>query len=146
MDKSMLAKTVGKNYNEITTAKPGIGGMLLGEGDKYGSLISGYNLPDGTKVMRHMKKSTASSSSISTNLLPVSYGSNDIAYQLFYFRVGQDGVIRDWASGYYNGASQGCLGILGVSAACGNEKNTLPVEKFDSIVVTSENTPLSSWQ
>ena len=152
-DRRAINDTIGKNYNTITNEtsanfSEGFSNQAL----KYGKFLSSYNLADGSKVMRHTDTYSLLSSGFGLGVIGVT-GLNtkaNLAYRIFYFKVGNDGIIKDWANGVSANATgtQECsgLGVGGFSMeSCGDIKGNAPVAEIDSIARTSTEQPLSSW-
>ncbi len=145
LDRKMLSSTIGKNYQALSVKNKMTLSSLVGNDPLYGAFVSSYNLPNGNTVMRHMDRYTSGSTQILPGM-PVSLGSQSVAYRLFYFNVGRDGTVKDWASGFYNGAKQKCLGIAGMTlSTCGNLKNDLNFSQIDDMVTTSSGASIKSW-
>jgi hypothetical protein len=142
----MLQSTIGKQYEDLTKDNKLTVTGLLGQDKVYGNFVSSYDLPDGSKVMRHLDRYKSAGNSISGMGLPINVGQQETAYRIFYFKVDSTGIVRDWASAFYNEASQDCIGVAGIGLDyCGSTKNALQPEKMDGMVRTSTGQPIGSW-
>ena len=142
LDHKLLKGAVGKSYTEISSKKKYTVQALLGSDPEYGEFISSYTLPDGSRVMRHMDRYIGGGMQFGGAL---NMAEQKIAYRLFYFKVDKAGIIRDWASGFYNGESQKSVGVSGFQIPVGETQNALPIQSFDGLVLTSAGQQLGSW-
>lgn len=137
LNRSQMSDVIGKNYNNdiVAETKSALGGFVYG--NKYGPFIGSYNLPNGGKLMRHAREQ--SSGGIGSGNLMV----EGTSYSLFYFKVDNQGIIRDWATGYYDGPTKDCMGIsaFGMSTC----KKEYPLQQFDRAVRTSSGADINSW-
>jgi hypothetical protein len=145
IDHKMLAGTIGKPYESLTRKTKLTASGLLGQDKVYGNFVSSYRLVDGGVVMRHVDRYKSGGSRASFGL-PISIGSDRTAYRVFYFNVGKDGTVRDWASGFYNDSKASCIGVTGLGLSyCGKNKKELDFNQLDNIVKTSSGQPITIW-
>ena len=146
MDRKMMESTVGKQYDALVEKNKFTMGGAIGQDKQYGNFINSTALPDGGMLMRHLDKYKSGGMGIGTGPLPFMVGEKRIAYRLFYFNVGPDGIIRDWASGFYNGETKSCIGLEMFNLDyCGDSDKAFPYEKMDRFVKTSSGKPITAW-
>lgn len=146
-DQNILDYTVGRDYATIAAREAMTQQALFGDDRAYGDFFGASQLSGGDTLYRHLERSEAATSS-SDVLGLVGGDSARIDYRLFYFRVGPDGVIKDYANGVVSGELVRCSYYLGgVFQNCGNtEIASADIAQMDAAVTTSSGQPLASWQ
>lgn len=146
-DKEILQKTIGKNYNDFVNDKYSFFGGLINKGDKYGKNLNVENLPSGYKIIRNLDKYDGINSNLVVLGLPIGYGKNTVTYRLLYFYTDQNNIVHDWASGFYNDETTGCMTIVGINTGlCGDTEGKIDYTQFDSLVKTSNGSSIDSWK
>lgn len=142
-DRNYMRYAMGKSYAHVATLNSS---ALMGGESGYGPPIGSYRLADGDTVHRHMGES----GSIETGMnFAGLVGTNRVAtnYRLAYFRVGPDGIVKDWAVGSVPGEQSSCIRYIGgIVEKC--EDQSLVRRNFavlDSMVTTSGGQPLGAW-
>jgi hypothetical protein len=143
-DKNVLNYTVGKPYAEVAATRA-MDDLLL-QNRAYGKLFYKSQFANGDTLYRHAKPVEASSSGIDLGVFGSQ--SKQYNYSLFYFRVGADGKIIDFANGVLPGKEIKCLNYLGgIFQNCQDASLlTNDIAALDAAVKTSAGGPLSSWQ
>ena len=146
-DQNVLAATVGRPYAEVAATQAMTTEGLFGQDKAYGVLVSQSRLDNGDTVYKHLERTVASQST--TDFFGITGNVEQrIDYRLFYFRVGTDGIIKDFANGVVTGENVNCVTyISGLINNCGDAQvMSSDVAVWDAAVITSSGQPLSSWQ
>ena len=145
-DRNVLSYTVGKPYEQIAATRATTPEAIFQDIKAYGRLIGQSQLAGGDTVYKHIQSRETSRSGVDLGLLGSSTSNTD--YALLYFRVGPDGVIRDYANGVVPGESVSCVEYIGgLFTNCDNAQQlTRDIAQMDAAVLTSSGQPLSSWQ
>lgn len=146
-DRNILDYTLGKPYTEIAQREAMTQEALFGTDYAYGNPFGASPLPGGDTLQRHVEVSAAMQTNTDIAGLFGSDGTR-FDYRLFYFRVGPDGVIKDYANGVVSGQLIRCSYYIGgIFENCGNaELASTDMAQMDAAVTTSAGAPLSSWQ
>lgn len=145
-DRNYMRYASGKPYAQIagqsTTSLDG----LLGGATIYGPMIGAYALADGDRVYRHIDNVESSSTSVDAGIL-MRRERVATRYRLAYFRVGPDGIVKDWATGALPGERLGCTWYAaGFIRQCASDAQRLQsIAVYDSLVRTSGGAALSAW-
>lgn len=145
-DRNYMRYASGKPYAQIagqtTTSLDG----LLGGATIYGPMIGAYALADGDRVYRHIDNVESSSTSVDAGIV-MRRESVATRYRLAYFRVGPDGIVKDWATGALPGERLGCTWYAAgfIRQCAGDEQRLQSLAVYDSLVRTSSGAPLSAW-
>ena len=126
INNSQLKNTLGKPYTQVMYERP-----------DFGKLVGRESLPNGDQVMKHVGEFGSATSNVGGI-----YGKQDQQARVIYFRVGKDGVIKDWATEFYKAGSSTCW----VGICSGATKEQVPTEEFDKIVKTSNGHSLDAWR
>ncbi len=145
-NRSYMRAAMGKPYQQVADSRlPG--SLIPGQGEPaYGPMIGSYRLENGDMVYRHIGDGATSTSS--TDFGSLAGGERkSVLLRLAYFRVGADGIIRDWATGSLAGGQTACrYYIAGIFQRCTDiEAQRQSFAIYDSLVKTSSGAPLSSW-
>lgn len=145
-DRNVLNFTVGKEYAKIAATNATTTEGLFGREKAYGDRIGQSQLSNGDIVYKHAARNEASESSVNLGL----FGGSEkiIDYRLMYFRVGSDGLIKDYANGVVSGEKINCVNYIGgLFQNCDNAQQlSTDIAQMDAAVLTSQSLPLSSWQ
>lgn len=145
VDQSVLRSFVGRDYAEVTRALPVLPLQPVQE-PPFGHRFATTELPDGSRLHRHLIRGVARESRV--NVLGLA-GSTErqFSYRLLYFRVGRDGLVTDTANGFVMGEGQRCVGYLGgLFRTCENAQAlAADITFFDAQVRTSDGRPISAW-
>jgi len=144
-DRNYMRYAMGKPYAQIAAQNPmslaGMAGATV-----YGPMIGSYALAGGDTVYRHIDNVESSTTNVDAGLL---LGSESVAtrYRLAYFRVGPDGIVKDWATGTLPGERLGCTWYVGgIIRQCSSDEQRLQsLAVYDSLVKTSGDQPLGAW-
>lgn len=144
-DSNVLGYTIGKPYAEVAAQKS-LDDLLL-RNKAYGEVLSQAPLPGGDMLYRHAKPVEAGESGFNVGGL-VGSSNKRFNYSLFYFRVGPDGVIKDYANGVLPGSEVSCMSYLGDIFRNCEDTQLLSddLARLDGAVTTSSGQPLASWQ
>lgn len=144
-DANILSYTVGKPYAEIAGQNSMSMGGLMGREKAYGELIQSSQLPNGDTLYRHGQAHAAQTTS--TDFLFMGGDSTRFDYRLFYFRVGADGVIKDYANGVVSAQQIECVDYIGgIFQNCSDTVLlSSDMAQMDAVVRTSAGMPLSAW-
>jgi hypothetical protein len=136
----------GKPYQEVASLNPMTLESITGGQTAYGPIIGAYRLENGDRVYRHAANVESSESSVDVGIF-MQRRSAQSRYRLAYFRVGPDGIVKDWATGALPGERVGCTAYAaGIFRTCTSDaeiRQSMAV--YDSLVRTSANLPLSAW-
>jgi hypothetical protein len=144
-DHNVLSYTIGKSYAEVASQKA-LDDLLL-RNKAYGEMISQTALPDGDMLYRHAKPVEAVQSDFNVGGL-IGRSKTRYNYSLFYFRVGSDGLIKDYANGVLPGSDVSCMTYLGDIFRNCEDAQLLSndIARLDAAVRTSSGQTLASWQ
>lgn len=144
-DANILRFTVDKPYAQIAAQNTTSFEGLMGREKAYGDLIHSSQLANGDTLYRHGQAYAAQTTS--TDFLFMGGGSTRYDYRLFYFRVGADGVIRDYANGVVSGQQIECVEYIGgIFRNCTDTALlSTDISQMDAQVRTSAGMPLSAW-
>jgi hypothetical protein len=144
-DRNYMRYATGKPYAQIASQNQmsveGLAGATI-----YGPMIGEYRLTDGDTVYRHIDNVESTRTNVGAGML-MQRESVGTRYRLAYFRVGPDGIVKDWATGALPGERLGCTWYVGgFVQQCSNETQRLQsLAVYDSLVRTSSDSPLPSW-
>ena len=125
LSNSQLDKLVGKPYADVVYEHPDFG-KLVGREKTSGAFV----------IMKHVGDFGAESSDVGGI-----YGKKILTARVIYFKVDKGGIVRDWATEFYQSGKQTCwVGFCG-----GAESKQVPVEEFDRIVRTSKGETIAAW-
>jgi hypothetical protein len=125
VDNAQLKNTVGKPYADVIYQHP-----------YFGKLIGRERLQSGDEIMKHVGEFGKSTSDM-VGL----YGKQRQNMRALYFLVDTQGVIKDWASEFYEAGSASCwVGICG-----GSTNEQVPLEELDKLVKTSSGGSVAAW-
>ncbi|MEM7216321.1 MAG: hypothetical protein AAF423_12325 [Pseudomonadota bacterium] len=145
-NRSSTSWAQGKPYSQVAALGNRPLDQLSTEPVGFGQLIGQSSLADGTTVYRHIAPAAKTTSSSDFAGL-VGTQKEVTNFRLSYFKVGQNGVVQDWATGSVPGSISDCVSyIAGIFQKCtdqGRVKQALAV--YDSIVRTSTGSPMTSW-
>jgi hypothetical protein len=144
-DRNYMRYATGKPYAQIASQSQmtleGLAGATI-----YGPMIGQYRLADGDTVYRHIDNVESTRTSVDAGFM---MQRENVAsrYRLAYFRVGPDGIVKDWATGSLPGERLGCTWYAGgFVRQCSSEAQRLQsLTVYDSLVQTSSGQPVSSW-
>lgn len=145
LDNAVMGTLVGRPYASVTAVMPSLPFGPPSE-PPYGRLFSVSDLPDGSRLHRHMIRDIGQSSSVSI-LGITTQETQRFSYRLMYFKVDRAGIVRDTANGFWLGESQRCVGYLGnIFQTCENPQAlAADVTFFDTLVKTADGRPLDAW-
>ncbi|BAV45793.1 Uncharacterized protein MLTONO_0890 [Mesorhizobium loti] len=144
-DRNYMRYATGKPYTQIASQSQmsveGLAGATI-----YGPMIGAYRLADGDTVYRHIDNVESTRTNVDAGVL-MQRESVGTRYRLAYFRVGPDGIVKDWATGALPGERLGCTWYAGgFVQQCSSETQRLQsLAVYDSLVRTSNDRPLPSW-
>lgn len=145
-DRSYMRVAMGKPYVQMADLRlPG--SLIPGQGElAFGPMIGSYRLASGDMVYRHIGNGATSSSSVDFGGL-IGGERESVLQRLAYFRVGPDGLVRDWATGSVQGSQTACRYYVGgIFQRCTDiEAQRQSFAIYDAMVRTSSKQPLSSW-
>jgi hypothetical protein len=144
-DANILNYTLGKPYAQIAAQNTTSFEGMMGREKAYGNLIHRSQLPNGDTLYRHGQAYAAQTNS--TDFLFMGGNSTRYDYRLFYFRVGADGVIKDYANGVVSAQQIECVNYIGgIFQNCTDTALlSSDVSQMDAQVRTSASMPLSAW-
>ncbi len=145
-NRSTTSWALGKPYSRVAALGNSTLEQLSAEQTGYGQMIGQTSLADGTTLYRHIAPGAQSESS--SNFVGLVGKSKQVTnYRLSYFKVGQDGIVKDWATGSAPGSISDCVTYIGgIFQKCqdqGRIRQALFV--YDSRVRTSSGATLDSW-
>lgn len=144
-DRNYMRYATGKPYAQIASqsqmSMQGTAGATI-----YGPMIGEYRLSDGDTVYRHIDNVESTRTNVDAGIV-MQRESVATRYRLAYFRVGPDGIVKDWATGALPGERLGCTWYAGgFVQQCSSETQRLQsLAVYDSLVRTSSEQPLSTW-
>ncbi len=144
-DSVVLSHTIGRTYEKVSTSKHLVAGELLPQ-LAYGNRIGQTTLPSGDVIYKHATLREAGESSIDFGFIGSS--KTKMEYAVYYFLVGGDGVVKDYANGIVDGGKVSCMEYVGgFIRSCGNsEQLNSDLGYVDSMMRTSNGQPVSVWQ
>jgi len=145
-DRNYMRYAMGKPYQEVASLNPMTFESLTTGTTAYGPIVGGYTLENGDRVYRHAASIQSSESSVDAGLF-MQRRSVQNRYRLAYFRVGPDGLVKDWATGALPGERVGCTAFAaGLFRTCTSDAEVAQsMAVYDSLVRTSAGQPLSAW-
>lgn len=146
VDQTTLGFTVGKPYQQIASMRKTTLEGMFDDDRAYGELFASQELSDGTTLYRHLDRYESGGTTTSVGGIFGSEKTN-YAYRLLYFKVDDQGVIRDYANGFLHGEATNCVSwVGGIFRKCEDPAALrTTVELYDSLVKTSDGLPLSAW-
>jgi len=145
-NRSTTSWALGKQYSRVAALGTTPLEKLSGEQIGFGPLIGSIRLADGTTLHRHIAPSSeANTSSDFGGLVGTSKKVSN--YRLSYFKVGQDGVVMDWATGRAAGTVSDCLTFIsGIIQRCSDQSRVQQtLVSYDAAVRTSSGSTLNAW-
>lgn len=145
-DRNYMRYAMGKPYQEVASLNPMTLESLTTGSTAYGPIVGGYRLDNGDRVYRHAASIQSSESSVDAGLF-MQRRSVQNRYRLAYFRVGPDGLVKDWATGTLPGERVGCTAFAaGIFRTCTSDAEVAQsMAVYDSLVRTSNGQPLGTW-
>lgn len=145
-NRSTTSWSLGKQYTRVATLGNSPLDQLAVDQTGFGSLIGQSQLTDGTTVYRHIAPSAESQSYSDFGGLAAS-NKQVTNYRLSYFKVGQDGIVNDWATGKASSSISTCVSfIAGIFQKCTEQARVnQAVEIYDSLVRTSAGGTITQW-
>ena len=145
-NRSTTGWAMGKPYTQVAALGNSALDQLATEQTGFGQMIGQTSLADGTILYRHI--APAAQTETSSDFVGLIGKSKQVTnYRLSYFKVGQDGIVKDWATGSAPGSISDCVTyISGIFRKCedqGRIKQALFV--YDNQVRTSSGSPITSW-
>lgn len=145
-NRSMTSWAKGRPYTQVAALGNRPMDRLAVDQTGYGQMIGASPLADGTMLYRHIAPGAEMQTSSSFGGL-VGSDKTVTNYRLSYFKVGQDGIVQDWATGAVPGTISDCIRYLGgLFSRCEDQglvSQTLAA--YDSVVLTSGGQPMSVW-
>ena len=145
-NRSTTSWAMGKPYNQVASLGNSTLAQLSTEQYGFGQMIGQSSLQDGSILYRHIAPSAeAESGSDFAGLVGKSKKVTN--YRLSYFKVGQDGIVKDWATGSVPGTFSSCVTYIGgVFQKCNDQGRVRQaLVSYDSSVRTSSNNTIDSW-
>ena len=139
------AYALNKSYASVA-ALPDYESDTLGRVRMFGDEVGSFTLANGDVVHRHAKREQRSTSSVDIGIIRNSESAS-YRMRLTYFRVGPDGIVRDFASGFVDGGSEKCISyVAGLMQRCQDMAalNRTLIE-FDAAVRTRDGQTLAAW-
>lgn len=137
---------MGKQYSKVAALGTSTIAQLTPNAHGFGDMIGRSELADGTTIYRHLAPAVKRESYGSFSGL-VGGNSTKQNYRLSYFKVGQDGIVKDWATASVPGTVQSCINYIGgIFQKCKDQaliKQALEV--YDSKVRTSTGQTIAAW-
>lgn len=137
---------LGKPYTRVATLGTSRLAQLSADQTGFGDMIGRSELADGTTLYRHIAPAAKTETGASLAGL-VGRNTQASNYRLSYFKVGQDGIVQDWATGSVPGTASRCVTFIGgIFQKCADQaliKQDLAV--YDAQVLTRAKQPLSAW-
>jgi uncharacterized protein YceK len=145
-NRSFTSYAMGRSYADIAKMGSSPLEMLAANQSTYGPMIGATKLDNGMTIYRHMAPAAKSETSSEFGLLVGSSSSSE-NNRLSYFLVGEDGNVKDWATGSVQGNARDCVHYIGgIINKCSDSKQYLASLKlYDSLVKTSKGQPISVW-
>lgn len=137
---------MGKEYTKVAALGTSTLARLTPDAHGFGDMIGRSELTDGTTVYRHIAPAFKRESYSSFSGI-VGGNSSRQNYRLSYFKVGQDGIVKDWATASVPGTAQSCINYIGgIFQRCKDQvlvRQALAI--YDSYVRTSKGQTLLAW-
>ncbi len=145
-NRTYTSAAMGKSYTAITATDNSAIAALSGRRSNFGPTIGSTPLQNGDIVYRHIQPASKSSSDTSILGL-VGTAAVKTNYRLSYFLVGQDGLVRDWATGAVPGTTSDCITFLsGIVQRCqDSQRLQASLQHYDSRVQTRSGQPIAVW-
>jgi hypothetical protein len=136
---------MGKPYSQVASLGTSTLAQLSPETAGYGTMIGASRLANGDVIYRHIAPAAKSESSTDFGI----FGSATVEqhYRLSYFRVGIDGIVKDFAYGKAPSSLSDCTTyISGIIRQCEDiSRVRLSIQAYDNLVRTSTGAALSGW-
>jgi len=145
-NRSTTSWAMGKPYSQVAALGNQPLDQLAADQYGFGQLIGQSPLTDGSTLYRHIAPAAKAETSSDFGGL-VGSSKTVTNYRLSYFKVGQDGIVRDWATGSVPGTYSNCINyISGIFQKCQDQgliRQTMVA--YDSQVRTSSGATVDSW-
>ncbi|WP_246659290.1 hypothetical protein [Rhizobium sp. FY34] len=146
-NRSFTSYALGKPYAEVASVGTSPMERLAGnDRATFGPLLGSTPLVNGMTVYRHMAPSarTERGSDFGGLVGTSSVSENN---RLSYFLVGQDGVVKDWATGSVPGNASSCISYIGgIIQRCSDlTQFQASLTLYDARVLTKDGQPISVW-
>ncbi|MCJ8510694.1 hypothetical protein MUU53_22895 [Rhizobium lemnae] len=146
-NRSFTSYALGKPYTQVASIGTSPMDRLAGDDRAtFGPMIGATPLSNGQMIYRHIAPSARTERGADFGGL-VSSSSVMSNNRLSYFLVGQDGIVKDWATGSVPGDATSCMryigGIIQQCADMAQQQTSLAI--YDSKVLTKDNQPISVW-
>ena len=145
-NRSTTSWALGKDYARVAALGNSPLDQLSVEQVGYGPLIGQTSLSDGSVIYRHIAPSAQSETYSDFGGL-VGSEKQVTNYRLSYFKVGVDGVVKDWATGKASSSISSCVSFIGgIFQKCTEQARIeQAIQIYDSIVRTSSGSAIESW-
>ncbi|WP_246658368.1 hypothetical protein [Rhizobium sp. FKY42] len=146
-NRSFTSYALGKPYTQVASLGTSPMDRLAGnDRATFGPMIGATPLSNGQVIYRHIAPAARTERGADFGGL-VSSSSVVSNNRLSYFLVGQDGIVKDWATGSVPGDATSCMryigGIIQQCADVAQQQTSLAI--YDSKVLTKDNQPISIW-
>lgn len=146
-NRSFTSYALGKSYDHV--ANIGMSPLERFAGNDaatFGPHLGSTRLTNGMTIHRHMAPAARTETGSNFGgLVGTSSVSNN--NRLSYFLVGQDGIVKDWATGSVPGNASSCISYIGgIIQRCSDVtlfESSLAL--YDARVLTKDNKPISVW-
>ena len=145
-NRSFTSYALGKPYAEVASLGQSPMARLSGSEATFGPMIGATPLKGGMTIYRHM--APGAKTETGTNFAGL-VGSSTVSRnnRLSYFLVGEDGVVKDWATGSVQGSASDCAHYIGgIINRCSDMRQfQASLALYDMRVATRGGQPISSW-
>ncbi|MDO1580943.1 hypothetical protein [Rhizobium oryzicola] len=145
-NRSYTGSVMGKTYAEVEGYERNPLMQMSGSGPVFGPMIGMTRLTNGMTIYRHIAPGARTETKSNFGGL-VGHETVSHRNRLSYFLVGQDGVIKDWATGSVEGTTNDCIRYIGGLIQKCTDANQLQASLalYDIRVLTKDNKPITSW-
>lgn len=146
-NRSFTSGAMGKPYAEVASLGHSPLEQLAGnDRATFGPMLGATRLSNGMTIYRHMAPAARTETGTSFGGL---IGTSSVSdnNRLSYFLVGQDGIVKDWATGSVPGNASDCVNYIGgIIKTCSDVRQFhAALALYDARVQTSGGQPLSAW-
>lgn len=146
-NRSFTSYAMGRSYAQVaslgTSTLAKLGGNDRGT---FGPLLGATKLSNGMTIYRHMAPAARTQTGTDFGGL---VGSSSVSEnnRLSYFLVGEDGIVKDWATGSVPGNASSCINYIGgIIQRCSDVTQfQASLALYDARVLTKGGQPISVW-
>lgn len=145
-NRSTTSWAMGKPYSRVAALGNQPLDSLSTTQTGYGQLIGTSTYADGTRLYRHIAPAAQAETSSDFGGI-VASNKTVTNYRLSYFKVGQDGLVKDWATGSVPGTFSKCISYIGgIFRKCQDQARVQQtLASYDAQVKTSSGTGIDAW-